>query len=66
MINQYPLTNLYTAEYEVRHTGKLNGKTAEIFTMLGYRRQWSSTTSQGDIATYLVGGQLKLDRKSVV
>ena len=65
MINQYPLTNLYTTEYEVRHTGKLNGKTAEIFTILGYRRQWSSTTSQGDIATYLVGGQLKINTPAV-
>jgi hypothetical protein len=44
-------------EYEVQHTGYINGKPARIVTLLAYRRQWNSTSQWGDICGYLVGGQ---------
>lgn len=65
MITQYPLHGQPSLEYEIRSTGYLNGKVAEVFTILGYRRQWSSTTLQGDVAAYLVGGQQKINTPSV-
>lgn len=65
MITRYPDPSYASMEYEIRHTGYLNGKKAEIFTMLGYRRQWSSTTLQGDVAAYLVGGRQKINTPAV-
>lgn len=51
-------------EYIIHHTGKLDGKAAEIVTLLGYRRQWSSTSAYGDVCPYLVGGQAKFNTPS--
>lgn len=47
-----------TPEYAVAsNPAALNGKLAEIVTLLGYRRQWASLTAYGDLCPYLVGGQ---------
>ena len=48
-------------EWEVAHNGKLYGKAAELVSIFGYRTQWSSTTVQGDICPYLVGGQAAMN-----
>lgn len=47
-----------TPEYAVASSSTaLNGKAAELITILGYRRQWVSSTSYGDLCPYLTGGQ---------
>ncbi|HLA08463.1 MAG TPA: hypothetical protein VJ022_13525, partial [Anaerolineales bacterium] len=38
-----------------------NGKAAELVTVHGYRRQWSSATVYGDICPYLAGGQANMN-----
>lgn len=57
MITQYPLRPSFGVEWEARHTGYVEGKVADIISVFGYRSQWSSTTTQGDVCPYLVGGQ---------
>lgn len=52
-------------EYIVRHTGQINGKAAEVVTILGYRRQWSSTSAYGDVCPYLVGGKAKFNTPDI-
>ena len=65
MITQYPSNkDYYSLEYEVSHTGKTNDKTAELVSIFGYRNQWSSTSVQGDVCPYLVGGQAALNTPS--
>lgn len=50
--------------WEVAHTGTLEGKTSELVSIFGYRSQWASTTVQGDICPYLVGGQTTMNTPS--
>ena len=51
-----------TPEYAVaNNSAALNGKAAELVTVLGYRRQWSGTTVYGDVCPYLVGGQATMN-----
>lgn len=63
--NQIRRLNVANIEYEVQSTGLLNGQPARMVSILGYRRQWSSTTEYGDVATYLVGGQAKFNTPTV-
>lgn len=51
-------------EWETAHMGMIDGKTAELISILGYRSQWSSTSTQGDICPYLVGGQAAMNTPS--
>lgn len=53
-------------EYAVSNNpAAINGKPAELVTILGYRRQWSSITAYGDVCPYLVGGQAKMNTPDV-
>ena len=61
MITQYPSPSYYSLEYEVSHTGYSCGKPAQLVSLFGYRTQWSSTSVQGDICPYLVGGQAAMN-----
>lgn len=54
-----------TPEYAVASNPMaLNGKTAELITILGYRRQWASLAVYGDVCPYLVGGQSSMNTPS--
>ncbi len=64
MITQYPQMNNHGVEWEARHTGYIEGKAAEIVSIFGYRSQWSSSSVQGDVCPYLVGGQAAMNTPS--
>ena len=51
----------FGVEYTVAHTGYLSGKPAQLVSLFGYRTQWSSTSVQGDVCPYLVGGQAAMN-----
>ncbi len=57
MITQYPQKSQFGVEWEARHYGYIDGKSADIISIFGYRTQWSSITVQGDVCPYLAGGQ---------
>lgn len=52
-------------EFEVANTGVLNGVAASLISIFGYRSQWASTTAQGDVCAYLVGGQNTMNTPTV-
>lgn len=52
------IPNTPSLDYVVASTGKtLEGVTAKIYNIFGYRNQWNSNTALGDVAAYLTGGQ---------
>lgn len=54
MITRYPSPELYSPEYQIAHTGKLNGKTAALYHIMGSRSLgWTSTSIFGDACDYL-------------
>ncbi|MFA7269922.1 MAG: hypothetical protein WC073_11305 [Sterolibacterium sp.] len=59
-----PVANV-PIEMAIRLTQELLGCPASIYTIHGYRRQWSSTSVLGDLAAYLVGGQAKINAPAV-
>lgn len=64
MINQFPLPRNYGVTWDIWHDGAVNGKAAELISIFGYRSQWASTSVQGDVCPYLVGGQNAMNTPS--
>lgn len=62
MLSSFPCNDYYSIEYELQHTGRLFGKTANLYHIMGSRSQgWKSTTDLGDACDYLDTSQSSMN-----
>lgn len=62
LITQYPIQRDYSPEYEVQHSGTLDGKSAKLFHIMGTRSAgWTSTSVLGDACEYLDTSQAAMN-----